>query len=54
MVQLLVERLTSAANVGTDIGVGNVSLPQLLLDMEDLLSNTATKRNAKVGIRPVV
>jgi hypothetical protein len=44
------EELAAAAGGEDVVRNSNVSLPQLLLDLEDLIENLVTKRNAKVDV----
>ena len=46
-IQSVFTRLAVAANGGTDVPV-NITLPKLLQDIEALLGNLVTTRNAKV------
>ena len=43
------ERLLTVANGNTDSGV-NVTIPPVINDLDDILANLATKKNAKVCV----
>ena len=47
--KILMERLLTVANGNTDSGV-NVTIPPVINDLDDILANLATKKNAKVCV----